>query len=95
MKTAEIGSVSLANYGRGARPAPLVLTRRGKPVAAVVPIRPGVDLESYGLSHNAEFIELVNRSWADYKANGGVTLESLRERETEAPRTRARRSRAR
>jgi hypothetical protein len=54
----------------------------------VAPIRPGVDLESYGLSRSAAFIELVNRSWADYQANGGVTLESLRAKATETPRTR-------
>ena len=49
-------------------------------MAAVVPIRPGMDLESYGLSHNAEFIEIINRSWQSYKSEGGVSLEQVREK---------------
>lgn len=94
MKTVEISDVSLANYGRGARPDTLVLTRRGKPVAAVVPIRAGVDLETFGLSHDPEFIEIINRSWAGYKAQGGVTLEELRSKDAaRAPRTSRRRTR--
>ena len=43
MKTVEIADVSASDYGRRET---WVLMRRGKPVAAVVPIRRGVDLES-------------------------------------------------
>jgi len=71
-----------------------VLTRRGKPVAAVVPIRAGVDLETFGLSHNPEFIEIINRSWKSYKAAGGTSLEDMRRRHgIEPPATRRRRVR--
>jgi antitoxin (DNA-binding transcriptional repressor) of toxin-antitoxin stability system len=57
-----------------------LLTRRGKPVAAVVPINSEADLETFGLSHNPRFIEIVNRSWASYKKDGGVSLEQMRRR---------------
>ncbi len=75
MKTVEIKDVSPSDYGRRDT---WVLTRRGKPVAAVVPIRRGVDLESFGLSHNPEFIEIINRSWKSYKATGGISLDQVR-----------------
>ena len=57
-----------------------MLTRRGKPVAVVVPISSAVDLETFGLSHDPTFIEIVNRSWATYKKDGGVSLEEMRRR---------------
>jgi antitoxin (DNA-binding transcriptional repressor) of toxin-antitoxin stability system len=78
VKTIEITEASLIEYGRRARKDTWVLTRRGKPIAAVVPIRPGMDLETFGLSHNAEFIEIVNRAWAGYKQKGGVSLAEIR-----------------
>jgi antitoxin (DNA-binding transcriptional repressor) of toxin-antitoxin stability system len=88
MKTVEITEASLADYGRSARAETWVLTRRGKPVAAVVPIRRGMDLESYGLSHNPEFIEIINRSWSGYKKSGGVSLEDVRKKYPPLKRTR-------
>ncbi|MGH9317965.1 MAG: DUF3604 domain-containing protein [Thermoanaerobaculia bacterium] len=78
MKTVDITKASLANYGRTTRGETWVLTRRGRPVAAVVPIRSGVDLEAFGLSHNPEFIRILNRSWRGYKKTGGISLEELR-----------------
>jgi hypothetical protein len=32
------------------------------------------------LSHNPRFVEIVNRSWASYKKNGGVSLEEMQRR---------------
>jgi hypothetical protein len=42
--------------------------------------RKEADLEALGLSHNPRFIEIVNRSWASYKKDGGVSLEEMRRR---------------
>ena len=78
MKTVEITEASLAEYGRKATEETWVLTRRGKPVAAVVPIRQSLDFESFSLSHNPQFIALINRSWAGYKATGVISLEQIR-----------------
>ena len=85
MKTVDIAQASLAEYGRKTGEETWVLTRRGRPVAALVPIRRGLDLESFSLSHNPEFIDIINRSWADYKATGGVSLEALRRKHSIEP----------
>jgi antitoxin (DNA-binding transcriptional repressor) of toxin-antitoxin stability system len=76
----EIDEASLAEYGRKQPRETWVLTRRGKPVAAVVPVRDGMDAETFGLSHNPAFIELINRSWAGYKKKGGISSEEARRR---------------
>jgi len=80
MRTIEIDEASLAEYGRKQRRETWVLTRRGKPVAAVVPVRDGMDAETFALSHNPAFIEIINRSWTSYKKNGGVSSEEARRR---------------
>lgn len=74
MKTVEISEASLSEYGRQET---WVLTRRGKPVAAVVPLRPGIDAETFGLSHNADFIAGINRTWRHYQKHGGTSLETV------------------
>jgi len=76
MKTLEISEAYLADYGP--KSETWVLTRGGKPVAAVVPIRPGMDAETFSLSHDADFIEIINRSWQSYKEKGGTSLEEVR-----------------
>jgi antitoxin (DNA-binding transcriptional repressor) of toxin-antitoxin stability system len=88
MKTLEIDEASLSEYG--SKEETWVLTRRGKPVAAVVPIRPGVDPETLALSHNPEFIKIINRSWKDYEEHGGISMEEMR-RKHGIPRKPARR----
>ena len=88
MKTVEIAKVSRRDYGRRNT---WVLTRRGKPVAAVVPIRPGIDLESFGLSQDPEFIEIINRSRKTYQATGGISLEEMRRRHRIQPASKRRR----
>jgi hypothetical protein len=91
MKAVEITDTTLADYGRRPRKDTWVLTRRGKPVAAVVPINSEAELETLGLSHNPRFIEIVNRSWASYKKDGGVSLEEMRRRHGPGPKVSRRR----
>jgi prevent-host-death family protein len=81
MKSVEIGEAkgALADYARDAQRETLVVTRRGRPVAAVVPIR-GVDMESLALSTNPDFIGLIERARARYEATGGVSIEEMRRR---------------
>ena len=92
MRTVEITEASLADFGRTTDEETWVLTRKGKPVAAVVPIRPGMDPETFTLSHDAKFIEIINRSWSNYREKGGVPLDEVRRR-LAAKRTVRRRSR--
>jgi hypothetical protein len=65
MRAVEITDATLADYGRRPRKDTWVLR---------------VDLETFGLSHNPRFIEVVNRSWASYKKDGGGSLEEMRRR---------------
>jgi hypothetical protein len=81
MKAVEITEATLADYGRRPRKDTWVLTRRGGPVAAVAPISSAVDLETFGLSHDPRFVEIVNRSWASYRKPGGVSIEEMRRRD--------------
>lgn len=95
MRTMDIDEASLAEYGRTRRRETWVLTRRGKPVAAVVPLRNGMDAETFGLSHNPAFIEIINRSWAGYQKDGGISSAEARRRlgVHKPTRTRARKTR--
>jgi len=79
MRTVEISeaTASLSDYAREARKGTLVVTRRGKPVAAVVPVE-GMDLESLALSTSRDFIALIERSRASYRKSGGVSLSEVR-----------------
>ena len=95
MRTVEITKASLEAYEREHSGETWVLTRRGRPVAAVVPMRAGMDAEAFSLSHHPDFIEVVNRSWANYKAKGGMSgAEARRQLRVEKPaRTPRRRAR--
>ncbi len=92
MKAVEITEATITDFRRRRpRKDTWVLTHRGKPVAAVVPINSGVDLESFGLSHNPRFIEILNRAWASYLEEGGIPFEEMRRRRALARRTTRRR----
>jgi antitoxin (DNA-binding transcriptional repressor) of toxin-antitoxin stability system len=70
---------TLPEYGRRKRGETWVLTRRGRPVAAVVPI----DDENYfsiRLANDPRFIALIERSRASFKATGGSSLAKMRRR---------------
>ena len=94
MKTVKIAEAkaSLSDYAREAKRGPLVVTRRGRPVAAVVPIN-GVDMETLSLSTNPDFIALIERSRASYKTTGGISLEDIKRKYGIKPRTSRRRAR--
>ncbi len=76
LKIAE-ATAPLADYipklGRG----PLVVTVRGKPVAALVPIA-GVDWESLCVGTHPDFLDLIEKSRRRYEAEGGISDEEIR-----------------
>jgi hypothetical protein len=93
MRAVEITDATLTDYGRRGRRDTWVLTRRGKPIAALVPISSAADLETFGLSHDPRFIDILNRSWASYAREGGLSLEEVR-RKFAPPRRASRRRKA-
>lgn len=81
MKTVEkeLATASLADYTDEAEREPVVVTRDGKPIAALVAIE-NADLETVSLSTNPKFLALIERSRARQSAEGGISSEEMRRR---------------
>ncbi len=58
---------------------PVILTVDGKPVAALVSIE-NADQETISLSNNPAFINIIARSRARQKAEGGISSTEMRRR---------------
>jgi antitoxin (DNA-binding transcriptional repressor) of toxin-antitoxin stability system len=69
----------LAEYTAEIANGALIVTNEGRPVAALVPIE-NSDLETVSLSTNREFLELIERSRARVRADGGVSSQEMRGR---------------
>jgi prevent-host-death family protein len=65
VKTVDLSAASgsLSEYAKKARKEGLVLTRRGRPVAMIVPIDSS-DVESLSLGTNPDFLAIIERSRA-------------------------------
>ncbi len=70
---------SLAEYTADIAREPVIITRHGKPIAALLPME-NADLETASLSTNPEFMELIERSRARQRAEGGLSGEEMRRR---------------
>ena len=81
MKTLELARAtsSLASYARRVKGDPVVLTRRGKPVAALIEIK-DADLETLTVSTHPEFIAIIEESRRRLKAEGGISSSEMRRR---------------
>lgn len=81
MKTVEVvkATLPLADYTKKVKKEPVIITREGKPVAALVGIS-NADIETVSLSNNPKFLALIERSRARQKAEGGIPTEEMRRR---------------
>lgn len=81
MKTLDMkkATLPLADYAKGVRKEPVILTADGKPVAALVSLH-NVDMETVSLINNSEFIALIERSRSRVKTMGGISPEEMRRR---------------
>ena len=81
MKTIEVptGEKQLRAAIRQGQEETIVLTRRGRPVAAVVPIK-GVDAETLTLSTSRKFLGILRRSFAQLDSGKTVSLAEMRRR---------------
>ncbi len=93
MKTIDIAKATgqLREYAKNARNEVVVVTRRGKPLAAVVGVDE-FDYESLSLSTNPKFIEIIARSRGRMEREGGIPAAEVRRRLGLAP-AKARRKR--
>ncbi len=57
--------------------APMVVTEKGKPVWAIVPLD-GQDWESFVVANSPIFRRIIERSWKSYKKKGGTSLAEVK-----------------
>jgi antitoxin (DNA-binding transcriptional repressor) of toxin-antitoxin stability system len=69
----------LSEYAQEARKSPVIVFKRGKPFAAVVPLR-NADEETVALSTNRRFMTIIERSRARAKKESGISAKELRRR---------------
>jgi prevent-host-death family protein len=72
-------TASLATYMTGVKKEPVIVTQKGKPIAALVSIE-NADLETVALSTNRKFLELIERSRTRQRAEGGISSDEMRRR---------------
>ena len=91
MKTVKITDVtgSLSKYAHEGES--VVVTRRGKPVMAVMPLTANDDWESVSIAMNPKFMEIVERSRASGRDRGYLSLAEVRRRLARKTRVRRRR----
>jgi antitoxin (DNA-binding transcriptional repressor) of toxin-antitoxin stability system len=93
MKTVDISQAadSLSEYGRRKWGLTWVLTRRGRPVAAVVPLD-DEDYFSMRLASDPRFIATIERARTRYAATGGLSPGNIRRKHELQPKTSRRRA---
>ncbi len=81
MKTIEISEATsaLSEFAEEGRHEPVVVTERGKPVAALVPIE-DMDLENLSLGTNPDFLALIAESRTRCPPGKGISTEEMRGR---------------
>jgi prevent-host-death family protein len=79
MKTIEISEASrpLGEYARELSEDMIVVTSKQKPVAALVSLK-HLDAESLALSTNAKFMEIIERSRAQFRSGQTWTLAQMK-----------------
>lgn len=92
MKTLEIAEATgtLGSYARRVQAEPLLVTRRGRPVMALVAMDSD-DAASLRLAADPRFFRLVERSRAESPAGTGVPLDAVRQSLNLKPRAKRRR----
>ena len=90
MKIAPLYEVKnkLSEYVQETTSGPVVITKNGKPCAALVHLEEDQDMESFLLSHNPRFLRLLDRA-AERARTQGATPLSVLTKELKAGRRRA------
>lgn len=70
---------SLGDYAGQVAKEPVVVTKNGKPMAALVSLE-NADMETVTLSTNPKFLALIERSRSRLLREGGRTVDEMRRR---------------
>ena len=70
---------SLAEYATNIQLGTIIVTEQGHPVAALIPIE-NADVETVSLSTNQHFLDLIERSRARARKEGGISSQEMRRR---------------
>lgn len=89
MKTLELAKATapLAQYARRMRKDPVILTKHGKPVAALILIN-DADLERMRVSMDPRFMAIIKRSREQLRSGKGIPSVEMRRRLGMPPKTR-------
>jgi PHD/YefM family antitoxin component YafN of YafNO toxin-antitoxin module len=81
MKTVEVPSENkqLRRMVKQAQNDPLLLTQRGKPVAALVSVQ-GADQETLSLSTNPKFLRILRKSFQELDRGSRISLAEMHKR---------------
>ena len=79
MKVAPLYEVknNLSEYIKETAVGPIVITKNGKPCAALVHLEEDQDMESFLLSHNPRFLHLLDEAHRKTLEKGGTPLSDL------------------
>ncbi len=79
MKVAPLYEVKnkLSEYVKETVVGPIVITKNGKPCAALVHLEEDQDMESFLLSHNPRFLHLLDEAHRKTQEKGGTPLSDL------------------
>lgn len=80
MKVVELDEAkgSLSDHARRNRRHAVVVTKRGKPVSALVPLERGADLERLSPSMNPRFHAILERARAEVRAGRVLSSDEVR-----------------
>ena len=74
----------LAEYVQQVDDGVIIVTRNGRPMAAVV-ARPNSDAETVTLSQHQQFLAIIERARARHAQEGGITSANMRQRFNDTP----------
>jgi hypothetical protein len=79
VKTIEIEQTELTvpELAALAKKGPIILTRRGKPLASVKDLS-GKDWDAVSLANNPRFLDLIAISRSSFQKEGGLTIDEVR-----------------
>ena len=75
---------SLAEYVQHVDDGVIIVTRNGRPIAAVVAL-PKTDAETVALSQSPQFLAIIERSRARQAQEGGLSSTDMRRRFSDTP----------